>query len=502
MNADKILSKTLSFLGAKTKIGGLEISDMDLRFAYFNGGALKTAALRLPPGIIENGEIKNYDTLVDALKELRDLIPEDFGKKKLVNAIVTLNSIHIYTHVFSLPLIEDENLKEAVQLNIRMVSPFDISQAYAGWQLITENKNELKMEILSAFAQKGFIDQLREAMTEAGFFPLAVESGALSLARLVREEAVDFQPEKPFLILSVDDKGVRFLILRMGQLHFEYFQSWKDIQGDAKNISWPNFEDAIKRNLNQVINFYRGHWEEPLDDVLIASNSLVEEISKTIRENFSINARELKLKFQESFRREWYEVAGSAIRGDTPRAEDKDVNLFGMTVQEDFRKRQILDFLRFWEILMSSSLSIMIVFMLISYLFLMNLGKSIQANSPFTISNQQMQEINALEAQIDDFNSSVKMLSELKSSTKPKTSMLVELNPLLNLNGIVIDRLYSQSGGLPAVLSGETDSQDKILSFKNSLSEGNYFSSVNLSLPDIKAQENGRLSFIISFKTK
>ncbi|MEK7547024.1 MAG: hypothetical protein AAB536_02495 [Patescibacteria group bacterium] len=498
MNGSNFLSKILSFLRAQTKIGGLEVSDADIRFAYFSGDSLKTSALRLPPGIIENGEIINYDQLIEAFKNLRDSIPSDFGNKKNVNVIVTLNSIHIYTHVFSLPLIEDENLKEAVQLNIRMISPFDLSQAYAGWQLINQNKSELKVEILSAFAQKVFIDQLRNALNEAGFFPLAVESGALSLVRLIREKCVDFKIEKPLLVLSVDDKGMRFIIIRLGQLHFEYFQSWKDIQGGAKSVSWESFREAINRNLHQVVNFYAGHWEEQLTDIVVASNSLVEEILKTVTENSSLSARELKLKFEQPFRREWYEVAGSAIRGDIPRTDDKDVNLFGITVQEDFRHRQIIDFLKFWQVLMPSSLSILALSMGISYLFLTNLGKSIEAKSSFAISEQQMAEISSLETQIKDFNNSIQILSGFEKSPKLKTSLLNKITPLINKNGIVIGRLYSQGGGLPVVLSGETNSQDNILSFKNSLAADNYFSSINLNLSDIKPKENG-FSFTISF---
>ncbi|HUX35434.1 MAG TPA: pilus assembly protein PilM, partial [Candidatus Paceibacterota bacterium] len=291
MNFGNISEKLLSLLRVRTKIGGLEISDSDLRFAYLNGNSLDTAVLRLPPGIVEGGEIKNYDTLIEALKELRKLLPLDFSKKKFTNVIVTLNSIHIYTQVFSLPLIEETELKEAIRLNINMVSPFELSQAYAGWQQISQNKNELKVEILSAFAQKTFMDQLRNALIEAGFFPVAVESGALSLARLIREKGSDFKMDKPLLVLSVDDKGMRFLIIRIGQLHFEYFQSWKDIQGDNKEVSWDNFSDALKRSLHQVFNFYASHWQEPLTEIVIASNSYVEEISKLVSENFSLNAK-------------------------------------------------------------------------------------------------------------------------------------------------------------------------------------------------------------------
>ena len=501
MNGEKILSKALSLLRAKSKIGGLEISDTDIRFAYFNGDSPAMSALRLPSGIIEDGNVKNYDTLVEALKNLRELIPADFGDKKTINAIVTLSSVHVYTQVFSLPFMKDENLKEAVQLNVNMVSPFDLSQAYAGWQLISQKEGDLKIEVLSAFAQKAFIDTLRKALADAGFFAVAVESGALSLARLVRERGVDYKTEKPLLILSVDDIGLRFLIIRLGHLHFEYFQSWKDIQGELKEVSWENFEGAIKRNLHQVLNFYGSHWQEPLTDVVIASNTLTEEISKVINENFSMNASELKFRFDEPLKREWYEVIGSAIRGEVPRLEDEDINLFGITALEEFRRREIGDFIKFWQVLLFSWLAVLLLILLSVYMFLSKIGKSIESQSLLKLSGEQGKEIKDLEIKINDFNNSVGLLSNAQKSLKPKTYISDKLSPLLNKNGITVDRLYFQAGGLPVILNGETNSQGQILEFKNDLTADPSFSSVNLNLSDIKPQDRG-FSFTLSFNFK
>lgn len=501
MDTGKILSKLLSLLRAKTKIGGLEISDTDLRFAYFADNSLQTIGLRIPPGIIEDGDIKNYDLLIEALKKLREMIPPDFGREKTVNAVITLGSVHIYTQVFSLPLIKDENLKEAVQLNISMVSPFDLSQAYAGWQLINHDEKDLKIEILSAFAQKVFIDRLKNALSEAGFFAVAVESGTLSLTRLIREKGADFKIEKPLLVLSVDDKGLRFLIIRLGQLHFEYFQSWADIRGGAKETSWEDFESAIKRNLHQVLNFYGSHWQEPLTEVAIASNSLVEEISEVVRDNFSMDVKELVLKLDQPLKREWYEAAGSAVRGEIPRFEDRDINLFEMTAQEEFHRIEIINFIKFWEAITYSLMGALVLVLIGAYALLINAGKSTEQQSSFSLSKSQSEEIGELEAKIKDFNNSVTLLASAQKSLKPKTYALDKLSELMDKNGITLDRLYLQSGDLPATFSGETGSQEQILNFKNAIGGDPSFSSVNLNLSDISQQGNN-FNFKLTFNIK
>ena len=117
------------------------------------------------------------------------------------------------------------------------------------------------------------------------------------------------------------------------------------------------------------------------------------------------------------------------------------------------------------------------------------------------LSGEQGKEIKDLEIKINDFNNSVGLLSNAQKSLKPKTYISDKLSPLLNKNGITVDRLYFQAGGLPVILNGETNSQGQILEFKNDLTADPSFSSVNLNLSDIKPQDRG-FSFTLSFNFK
>ncbi|MBI4085989.1 MAG: hypothetical protein HY433_01950 [Candidatus Liptonbacteria bacterium] len=496
-----ISEKILSFLQARTKIGGLEISDTALRFAYFKDKALHVAGIRLPPGIIESGEVKNREQLVEALRSLREQISADFHQGKLINVVATLSSTRIYIQAFTLPLIEGENLEEAVRLNIKMISPIELSQAYSGWQPVDRNQSESKLEILTAFANKTFVDRTSGLLKEAGFFPIAMETGALSLVRLLREQGAGFEPDKFYLLASIDNRGLQFLIIRRGQLHFEYFNSWKDIQGDTKQISWQDFEAAVKRNLHQVLNFYGSQWPEPLTGAFLLTNSFAEEISKIIKENFSLAVRELKLKLDQPVGRELFEVVGGALRADIPRSKDRDINLLGITVQEEFRRLQIMDFLKFWELLAPSLLGILLAALVISYLSLVNLRNSLESQSSFSMNEKRTEEIGSLKSQIDEFNRLVSFVSSTQGSLKPKTLLADKIGSLMNSGGLTLDRLHLQAGGLPAVLSGGVKSRDILLNFKNALAADPAFDSVNLPLSDIQPKNEG-LSFIVNFALK
>jgi len=253
--------------------------------------------------------------------------------------------------------------------------------------------------------------------------------------------------------------------------------------------------------LHQVLNFYGSHWHEPLTEIAVASNSLVEEMAKVVKDNFSMNVKELTLNFGQSLKREWYEAAGAAIRGEIPRFEDKDINLFEMTAQEEFHRMEVMNFIKFWEVLVYSSMGILLLFLISSYVFLANMGKSVESQSSFKLSAQQNEEIGALGTKIKDFNNSVTLLSNAQKSLKPKSHVLDKITSLMNKNGIAVDRLYFQASDLPVIFSGETDSQEQILNFKNAIAGDSSFSSVNLNLSDINQQE-GAFYFAISFKVK
>lgn len=498
--AKDAFERFLAFLRARTKVGGLEISDTAIHFAYFKGKELRVVGLRLPPGIMENGEVKNYGQLVEALKKLRQQIPSDFPRRNYIEAVVTLSSIRIYIQVFTLPLIEGENLEEAIQLNIRMISPIELSQAYTGWQLVGRNESEFKLEILAAFANKMFIDQIDALLEESGFSATAVESGALSLVRLLRERAVGFESDKFYLLVSINDRGLQFLIVRRSQLHFEYFNSWKDIQGDKKEISWLDFEAAIKRNIHQVLNFYGTHWPEPFTKVFLLTNSFGEEISEIIRKNFSLTVNELRSNIEESIGREWFEVIGSALRAETARSQDRDINLFGVTVQEEFRRRQIVDFLKFWQVLVPSVLGVLSIVLVISYVFLANMRSSLESR-PFSVADKRTEEIRSLQSQIDEFNRSVSIIFSVQNSLKPRTAVADKIVSLSGPGRLTINSLRLQRGDAAGLLSGEVKSQDELLNLKNALAADPMFKSVNLSLSDIRPTSNG-ISFTINFLLK
>lgn len=498
MNAEKIFNKIFSALRIKRVVGGLEISDNAIKFICFEDQKWKMVGLRLPPGILDGGKIKNREGFVAAIKNLRNHLPISVGKREKVNVIVVLNSVNVYSQVFNLPLLEGENLNQAIELNIQMISPVELSQAYSGWQLINQDQNALYLEILSAFVSREIVDEIGFALKDGGFLPVAVESRAFSLVRLVREQAIGHDFKSSYFVFNLDNNGLDILIVRRGQLYFEYFTSWKDIANDKGKISFAALETVILRNIHQIMNFYSKHWSEPVAGVFMSVVGLSKEVKKIIESNFSLKVIELKLKNGLEISPDWFVALGAALRGLKSRRDDKEINLLGAGVEEEFRREQVNTFLGFWRVLVPISFAVFLSIFFLADLYLLNMRRSIETQSVFKLSEEQVNEISLLEKEVNDFNRLVSLIKSTKESLLYQSFILEKIIALMKENDLVLNRFYIQSYNTPVILSGSAKSEEQILNFKKALAKEPEISDIDLPLTAIQSSPEG-VNFSIKF---
>src|SRR3989344_609058 len=134
MNIKGVTSGLIRLLSTSTQIGGLEITDSGIHFLGIKKDGFTTASLRLPPGIIESGKVKEGQkpNLVSALKNIHSQLSAD--SKKIINIVLTLPDSNIYIQSFNVSSVAEENLVEAADLNLRMLSPIPIESSYLEWR--------------------------------------------------------------------------------------------------------------------------------------------------------------------------------------------------------------------------------------------------------------------------------------------------------------------------------------------------------------------------------
>lgn len=484
----------------RSVMGSLEVSDSALRFALWNGSGWEMAGVRLAPGVLTEGKVVQKEEFLAALRLLRAQLmgPKKAKGRKRIHVIVTLSSVRIYTQVFNLPIIEGANLDKAIKLNLRMSSPVKEEETYSGWQVLDSKnaKDNIQLEVLSAFLERKIADELAYALRDALFVPVIVEPGSLSIVRALRDSGDGFDRENPVILAMVNESGINIIVVRHGHLHFNYFTSWKDLRGDATQISLEAFRVAVVSSIHRVLNFYNSHWKESLKEILVSATGMQEEVTNVIKNNFDIPVRSFTLRVPPSIGSEWFTALGAGLRGLVTRRKDKEISLLGIDAQEEFRRTQIITFTEFWLILIPATLGILLVVFLGASIFVGNISRALKAQVAHLPSSPS--ELSSLEQEARDFNALVSVMGSAEAGIVPKTPALDVFLAAIARHNISIERMTLPYGTSPSTLTGSAFSENDILGFKDELVKNPLVRNVDLPITGIR-REGGVYFFSMSF---
>ena len=492
------LEKLSKILKIKQDVDAIEISDTLIRYLNFNGKNWVLNGVRLAPGVVSKGEIKDYKAFVEALYELRRQIFKNKKSSKKLNVLVTLSSIDVYTQIFNLPLIEGENLQKSIDLNLKMIASKDISKLYSSWEIIEESKQFMRIGVLASFIDKKMIDDIVKALMEANFIVRSIEFKNFSLARFIREKVLNFQKEKFYLVTTIDDSGIRTLILKDGKFYFEYFSFWSEIGANQKEIPWSQFELIFIRHLRQIVNFYNSKFNEDLEGIFLITPAFRDKIIEIINSNFNIKVLDFILNENIQINPEWFAIFGVWLRGKISPKKDKELNLLGIESFLGFMEHQIIQFFEFWKFLLSFSFGIGILVLFISYLFLSNTSSSLKEKSSAIASGKQATEIKTLQNNIEEFNKLTATIKNIENNYLTRNLILEKIVQKVKENNIIIQNLSFEEETKKINLLAIAQSEDDISKFKKSLELDQFFASIDLPFSEIKSSDAGKV-FSISF---
>ncbi|MBI4991746.1 MAG: pilus assembly protein PilM [Candidatus Harrisonbacteria bacterium] len=487
------------FFKNERPIAGLEIKDVAIRICQLqNDGSLKKSAVILEPGIIENGRIKDKEKLAENLKRLH----QQFSlPKEKTPVILLVPSINVYTQVFNLPPLADGNLADAAKLNLVGISPIDLNLSYADWEKIGVREQDGRLEILGAFANSMVINEYIGSLVEAGFVPVAVEFPALALARSIKEFAAGVDIEKPQVVLNVSSDGIDFMVLRHGNLYFDYFTPWKLIQDEGRSgreILFSDFKETIIREIKKVYAFYGSHWEGRLEKLILVTQALNTEIKNFINENFQFDVIELKLNKFTDLPPSWFGVLGSMLRGRMSRAEDILISLMATGTEEDYRQSQIMFFVKSWRNIIAATLGFIILLFILVDTILSQASDKLVLQLQEIVKSPAGNEVLALQEQAKAFNQLLDKIFAARGQKSELSATLTRVNASLK-NDVNITRILLDSSQSSALLTGKAADQSAAVNFKNTLFQGG-FKNVSLPLSNIVVNPDKTVSFTLTFK--
>ena len=475
-------------------VGGLEISDTDLRFLELIDDKPIYASLRLPPGIIELGKIKDRANFIEALRSLHGQIVSD--PKKTIDAIVTIPASDAYVQAVQITKVSESNLAETADLNLRMVSPIDVNTSYYAWQNIVDDSNNAadknQIEILGAFISKNTVDDFTGAIKEAGYGIAAVEFSTLSLTRSVFSSGL-LKYDAPYLVVRINPGGIYFIILRNHSLVFNYFASWGVAQGEERAISLDNAKDLVTMEAQRILNFYSSHWGGQIKNVAIITSILGEELGGAVKSRFPDVEVEIIRSDAATA------VQGAAIRGLVPRINDFDISLTSVSVHETFHAEQTLKFLSLWQSITITVFAGLLLLFVISDISVRNIAAGISSTSKNNVKQADMSEYTSLKAQADDFNKLVKLVASAKLGERKTAWLIDKIGQGVADTGVSIDRIYVQSSDAPVIVVAEAADQQSAVDFKNKLENIKQLSKVDFPLSGITIKSDSLVAFTITF---
>ena len=489
------LSRFMMMIRGLRTAGGLSVSDSGLRYVHFSDdGSIEKTSLRLPPGIVEDGKVKDKDNLIKALSALRNNIK--ISKEEMAEVVISLESRVVYSQFFNLPELDEGALSEAAQLNIQMISPMPLNQAYYSYERIGKPSNGIGFEYLAAFASSSVIDEWISALKESGFIAIAIEFQSLSSVRLAMESGV-VDRSVISLLVDISDEGLGLSLIKNGNLYFDYFYPWKMIQGEDKVISTEKFDASLISEINKVVNFAISKFGESVRALIVNSDSLGDREVALLSEKFP-SIKVLKIPVEKEVCCSFSAAAGAAKRAIATRSSDNLISLTPVKVTVEYFRTRMFSMIRLWR----RAFIVILLFFIFSFgaadLFFRSIRINVAETTIRDLSPAEAVELAALTSEANDFNKMIALVSEAKrgeNKFEPIISKIVAIG-----GDVRISKLSIQNIAVPVTLTGEAPSAESISKFSRRLSELKNISEIQLPLSSIVASANGKTSFTMSFK--
>lgn len=171
--------------GKKFNVVGLDIGSQTIKVGEVvetkKGRGLKNfAMLDIPPGIIEEGTIREPDTAAQKIRELF----KSAGIKES-NVALSIGGFSIIVKNITVQTMTEEELQDTIKLEAEQYIPFDISDVNLDFQIVGENENNPnQMNVILVAAKKEMVEDYLNVVQLAGLNPCILDVDAFALQNI------------------------------------------------------------------------------------------------------------------------------------------------------------------------------------------------------------------------------------------------------------------------------------------------------------------------------
>jgi len=436
--------------------------------------------INLPGDVIENGYVLNKEKLAEKLKEF--LRSSKISQKFVA---VGLCESAAFAQALTFPKLPPEEITQAIKWRSESFLPIRYDEAYLDWKKTSETKDKVSVLIVSL--PKKLIDGYVQACHLAGIKPVAFETRALSLSRLI-----DPHLTIPVLIAEIDSSEATLAIVGASQT----------LQTTSA-LKMPSFdEDLLSETINNLLLFYeeKKFPGKKIEEIILcgsqANVALVEALKKGTKRKVSL----LDSSFSGLSSKEVLEYATtiSLARKDvTAPIDENTINLLPPQIQGVYdlslRKKRI----SFW----TNAYSLVLVLALLSFSFTslnlfirlreFNKALSLREAPPSPEQRRIWEQAKHINSQALTINT---LLSE-KSEFQENLSLLPSLLP----EGVTLTNYYWEEEK-EIILNGTALKRVDLLRFRENIEQTGQFKEIRIPLASLEKNENFSFTLILKLK--
>jgi type IV pilus assembly protein PilM len=173
-------------LAKKTHLVGLDIGSKTIKLCEVlesrkSGFVLnKFGMITIPNGAIEDGVIKDSDTVSQAIRELFSA-----QKVKEKNVAVSIGGYSVIVKKIQVQSMTDAELQETIQFEAEQYIPFDINDVNLDFQILGESPiTANKLDVILVAAKKELVDEYVNLIELSGLRPCVIDIDAFALQNI------------------------------------------------------------------------------------------------------------------------------------------------------------------------------------------------------------------------------------------------------------------------------------------------------------------------------
>lgn len=168
----------------------------------------------LEPGIIENGDIKENEGLIEAVTTLINQCDPS-----IVDVVISMSGHGMLSEKFNFKIDPNENVEEMILWEAGQRSPFDVEDITLDYKILRQLPENNEMEVLLVAAKNIIMQNYIDLLYEAGLRPLIVDVDAFAIYNCYSLESYADQNQETAALLNIGYSLTNVTFIKDGLYH-------------------------------------------------------------------------------------------------------------------------------------------------------------------------------------------------------------------------------------------------------------------------------------------